>query len=140
VAQEIERYKDAIPDVNKLGTDERAKFDTEFRYQVDVIGLNPKDTATQLTALRAVYGSPDKAVQYAKARGAPTQPESYAETSGGGPTVGDKPTKSFKDTLQPHELAHYTRMIDRGRYGPADKAWDKIKEEHDFYNKKKGIK
>jgi hypothetical protein len=32
-------------------------------------------------------------------------------------------------------------MIDHGRYGPDPvKAWDKIKEEIDFYNKIKGIK
>lgn len=139
VAQEIERYKDAIPDVNKLGTDERAKFDTEFRYQVDVIGLNPKDTATQLTALRAVYGSPDKAVSYAKAKGKASSVEPYAETSGGASTVS-QPAKTWKDKLQPHETKHYERMIAHGRYGDPATAWDRIKEEHDEYNKRKGLK
>ena len=140
VASEIERYKDAIPDVNKLGTDERAKFDTEFRYQVDVVGLDPKSTATQLTALRAVYGSPDKAVQYAKAhaKAAPAA-ESYAETSGGGPAVPATPKKAFRDALTPREQEHYDRMIKHGRYGDPATAWMRIKEEHDYFNKVKGI-
>ena len=140
VASEIERYKDAIPDVNKLGTDERAKFDTEFRYQVDVVGLDPKSTATQLTALRAVYGSPDKAVQYAKAhaKAAPAA-ESYAETSGGGSAVPATPKKAFRDTLTPREQEHYDRMIKHGRYGDPATAWARIKEEHDYFNTVKGI-
>jgi hypothetical protein len=137
VASEIERYKEAIPDVNKLGTDERAKFDTEFRYQVDVIGLNPKDTATQLTALRAVYGAPEKAVQYAKAKQKGPQPDSFADTSGGGTHV-EQPKKAFRDTLTPREQAHYDRMIKAGRYGEPSTAWLRIKEEHEYFNKVTG--
>ena len=139
---EIGKYKDAIPDVNVVGTEERKKFDTEFRYQVEFAGMDPKSLTTQLAALRAVYGPPERAVQYAKAnngKGA-SGAESYAETSGGGAAVNAQPAKTWKDKLAPHETAHYDRMIKHGRYGDPATAWDRIKDEIDFYNKKKGIK
>lgn len=136
---EIGRYKDAIPDVNVQGTDERKKFDTEFRYQVEFAGMDPKSLTTQLAALRAVYGPAEKAVQYAKARKS-SGAESYAETSGGGAAVNAQPAKTWKDKLAPHETAHYDRMIAHGRYGDPATAWDRIKDEIDFYNKKKGLK
>ena len=142
IDSEIGKYKDAIPDVNVVGTDERKKFDTEFRYQVEFAGMDPKSLTTQLAALRAVYGPPERAVQYAKAnkgKGA-NAAESYAETSGGGAAVNAQPAKTWKDKLAPHETAHYDRMIAHGRYGDPATAWDRIKDEIDFYNKKKGIK
>ena len=136
---EIGKYKDAIPDVNVLGTDERKKFDTEFRFQVDFAGMDPKSLTTQLAALRAVYGPVDKAVQYAKARTKASSAEPYAETSGGGGVTATL-NKTWKDKLAPHETAHYERMISRGRYGDPATAWDRVKDEIDFYNKKKGLK
>ena len=134
---EIGKYKDALPDVNVPGTEERKKFDTEFRYQVEVLGLDPKSLSTQAAALRAVYGSPDKAAAYAKARHRPVA-ESFAETSGGGASVTDAPKKSFRDTLTPREQEHYARMIKHGRYGDPATAWTRIKEEHEYYTKVTG--
>ena len=142
IDSEIGKYKDAIPDVNVVGTDERKKFDAEFRYQVEFAGMDPKSLTTQLAALRAVYGPPERAAQYAKAnkgKGA-NAAESYAETSGGGAAVNQQPAKTWKDKLAPHETAHYERMIAHGRYGDPATAWDRIKDEIDFYNKKKGIR
>lgn len=136
---EIGKYKDAIPDVNVQGTDERKKFDTEFRYQVEFAGMDPKSLTTQLAALRAVYGPPERAVQYAKTKGKGTPgAESYAETSGGG--RGPAPAgKIWHDKLPAHEKAHYERMIERGRYGEPAKAWDNVKAEINEYNERKGL-
>lgn len=136
---EIERYKDAIPDVNVLGTDERKKFDTAFRFQVEFAGMDPKSHTTQLTALREVYGPPERAVQYAKTKGKGTSgAESYADTSNGG--RGPAPaTKAWHDKLPAHEKAHYERMIERGRYGEPAKAWDNVKAEINEYNERKGL-
>ena len=136
---EIGKYKDALPDVNVPGTDERKKFDTEFRYQVEFAGMDPKSLTTQLAALRAVYGPPERAVQYAKTKGKGTPgAESYAETSGGG--RGPAPAgKVWHDKLPAHEKAHYERMIERGRYGEPAKAWDNVKAEINEYNERKGL-
>ena len=136
---EIGKYKDALPDVNVPGTDERKKFDTEFRYQVEFAGMDPKSLTTQLAALRAVYGPPERAVQYAKTKGKGSSgAESYAETSNGG--RGPAPAgKVWHDKLPAHEKAHYERMIERGRYGDPAKAWDNVKTEINEYNERKGL-
>ena len=136
---EIGKYKDALPDVNVPGTDERKKFDAEYRYQVEFAGMDPKSLTTQLAALRAVYGPPERAVQYAKTKGKGTPgAESYAETSGGG--RGPAPAgKVWHDKLPAHEKAHYERMIERGRYGEPAKAWDNVKAEINEYNERKGL-
>ena len=136
---EIGKFKDAIPNVNIQGTPERAEFDREFAYQVSM-GMNPKDLTTQLTALRAVYGSPDKAAKLRKASTIDgNRRETYQETSGNG-NVREQPKVDWRAKLSTDEKAHYDRMIKHGRYGDAATAWERIKTEIDEYNTRKGIK
>jgi hypothetical protein len=121
VDEDLRRYRAAVPNAWKEGTEERAKLADEYRYLVSI--GQPDTKETELAAMRSTFGPVDK---LGKARST-TVVDTDESTAGGGGE--DTPTK--KDPvkgLDARQRAHYQKGIEQGRY----KGWDAVREELGF--------
>lgn len=113
VEAEAQRYLDAVPNVLKEGTPERAKVASEIDFLAS-LGEDPNDPLTKVKALRAAFGDVN-ALERAKAK---ATRETHEETSGGGGdgdgggSSGDKAPKE----LTPRQKSFYAEQIKKGFY------------------------
>ncbi len=114
VQTEIDRYTTAYPDLLDKASDTFARVQTEYDYLLRM-GRDPKDTATELQAIRSALGPAAKIVEHtrerrpvhAEAGGAGGGPESSPPEDGGVP-------KELKDN--PKLKYHYDGLIRTGMY------------------------
>ncbi len=117
VTTELNQYRELVDDLDKVGSENRNKVEQEYRYLVGI--GQPYSVATELAAVRTVFGPVEK-LRKAKAS---LSMESHQETGGG--KTGTGKTPEFQDTLTARRKEHYQKMIDDGMY----KNWDEVKEE-----------
>jgi hypothetical protein len=108
VQGEIDKYVDAHPDLIVADSELRAKVQGEFDYLVK-LGDNPKDTATQLKAIRAAVG-PLKAKSRAKS------PETFDETGGAGGNEDRSGSDTWAKGLSQAQRKHYEKLVNTGVY------------------------
>ena len=108
---QIEQYKQLIPDVMELGSENRQKYEREYTYFVRTLGY-PENYATQLAATRAAFGDLEKVKRTSASRQPITNKESFVETHT--PQSIKSATKSFKDTLPDYKVKHYEKMMKSG--------------------------
>ncbi len=132
--QELGRYLKVVPEINQPGSQHREALEREFAYQCELHGYaDPAALTTRqrlamnLSAVRAVLG-PIETLER-KSTMAPTR-STHQETTAGTsrPTT---PGKDLLSALSADEKAHYTKMIDLGRY----KDWSEVKTELEWYAK-----
>lgn len=128
IANDIDRYKAADPDLAVEGSEIREKIKAEFKELVK-LGDSPKSLATELKALRIVCG-PIDAFEAAKS-GKPVH-EHDEQDAGNDEGGGGKKHADFKASLNPRLRAHYEKQIGQGLY----KNWDEVKAEMEGYKKK----
>lgn len=121
VQQEIDRYKQIVPDIMRTGSDTRQKLEREYAYMVNVLGM-PETKSTELAATRAALGDVTVLERTMKAKQSATQ-EPFVETHSSGKRPPSQ--KRLVDSLDERQKAHYTKMIDRGRYAN----WDEVEAE-----------
>lgn len=126
VLAQIERYKEAIPDVMSAGTDARNRVEQEFQYLVG-LGDTPNQ-ATELKALRAVYGP----VERLAGKGEPAR-ETHQDTGGGKDDESDNGMR--KDGI-PKGLTAAQREYYRPLIGRVYKSWGDVQEELKHQNKR----
>lgn len=122
VNQELARYQSVIPDLMNEGSDNRRRVAEEFSSLI-AIG-QPNSVATELAALRIVFGPVDKAER----RNRKLELETHQETGG-----GDKPSefsKGILKTMSAREKTHYQGQIDKGQL----KNWDAVEAELKYAN------
>lgn len=124
----ISEYTALIPDVLVEGTADRKKVADEFNYLVSI--GQPKTKATELVALKTIYG-PIETLKAARsrARNEETHEESGSGGHGGGHDGSSAPTKL---NLTADEKRHYQYCIDRGLYPD----WKAVEAELKFANKR----
>ena len=123
VNTEIARYKEAVPDVLNDGSAARQRVEQEFQYLV-ALGDDP-NAATELKALRAVYGPVDNLQKGEPAR------ETHQETGGEDPDAGDDGmrTDGMPKGLTAAQRAYYKPLI-----GRLYKDWDEVQAELKYAN------
>jgi len=119
VSEELRKYKQAVPDLMSE-SENRLKVENEFSYLISL--GQPNTSATELAALRAVFGPVDKLN-----KPKPTY-ETPQETFS-----GNQPETKSSLKLTDREKQYYGKMIDEGVY----KNWDEIKEMIDHVKKRK---
>lgn len=122
---ELEQYKAHIPDVMTSGSESRQKYERELGYMVRQLGM-PDNFATQVAAARAAFGDLDTVKSRKVAKETVTSKESFQETHT--PSRNKVDTKDFASTLQPHEKAHYEKMMRAGHY----KDWKEVEDERNY--------
>lgn len=133
VVSEIERYKQALPEVMNPASQERQKVEREYGYMVNVLGF-PEGTATQLAALRASLGDADTVERTVKARQHAPK-ESFMETH----SSSNKPhhtASRLVDKLDSRQKEHYEKMIRNGRYA----GWDEVEAELKWTPPSRGVR
>lgn len=119
---EIAQYRAAVPDVDVAGSAARQRVEQEFQY---LVTLGDKaDAATELKALRAVYGPVNKLQKSEPSR------ETHQETGASEPE-GDDDTRTdgLPKGLTAAQRAYYKPLI-----GRLYKDWDAVKEELKYAN------
>lgn len=122
---ELGQYKAHIPDVMTHGSESRQKYERELSYMVRQLGM-PDNFATQVAAARAAFGDIDTVKSRKAAKETVTSKEPFQETHT--PSRNRVETKDYSSTLQPHEKAHYEKMMRAGLYG----SWDDVKAEREY--------
>ncbi len=119
VQAELDRYLDVIPDVQTTGSEARQKVEQEFQYLVS-LGDAP-DKATELKALRSVFGPANKLQ-----KSQPTR-ETHQETGGSTPDgdTGGQHDDDVPKGLTAAQRAYYKPLVERGMY----KGWKAVTEE-----------
>lgn len=123
VADQLEKYKQVMPEIMQSGTTERQAYERELSF-LSSLGEDPQDLKTQLKAARAAHGDPETV---AKRKQTMTQQGAH-DTMKDTPAAG-KPVKTEKDPikdLSPQQRAHYQRMINLGHY---KNGWKDVREE-----------
>lgn len=115
VSSELQRYKEVIPALTQDGSEERGRVQKEFQYLVERLG-EPADTATELKAVRAVFGPSERIREITR-----ETREADPETLGGGGAGGNGANNGVFTGLTQTQRTAYQAMIDRGLYtGPDD--------------------
>ncbi len=125
VQSDVAAYKAAAPEVMQAGSQERLRLEQEYQF---LVGRGyAADQATELLALRAVYG-PVERMQ----RGRPEIPETHQETGGvGGQSAEGANQDGTPKGLSASEKAYYADGISKGIY--AD--WNAVEAELKYANK-----
>ncbi len=114
ITQQIEAYTDAQPDILKEGSPTRARVQEEYDFLIS-LGESSDSKATELKALRAAFGSPDKIKERRPRR------TTHAETGGVGRGGADRASPAGDDVPAPLRdnaklKYHYDALIQRGVY------------------------
>ena len=125
ISAEIGRYKDAVPDVLSDGSAARQRVEQEFQYLVS-LGDSP-DAATELKALRAVYGPVDRLQ-----KGEPGR-ETHQETGGEDPDAGGDDDSMRTDGM-PKGLTAAQRAYYKPLIGRLYKDWGEVQAELKYAN------
>lgn len=121
VQSEMAKYKAAKPDVLVDGSEERKKVIAEFNYLVG-LGEDPKSAATELKALRSLYGPVDS---LQKKEITDEARQTHQDVGGGEETDGGSlDTKKVVKGLTKDRKEYYRKAIDKGIY----KDWDAVAE------------
>jgi hypothetical protein len=112
-SDQIARYVDAFPDINKEGSALRAKVQAEFEELV--ANKSPNSLATELAAIKIACG-PLKT-----GGGRRPAPDSHEDVGGNGDGAEKPDNAGWAKGLAPKVKQHYEKMILKGIYkGPAD--------------------
>lgn len=125
VLTEINRYKQALPEVAVPGSEIRQKIEREFSYLVG-LGYDPKSYATELAATRAALGDIETVERSAAARKTTTK-EPFMETHSS-TRKPEPPGKKAIEKLDTRQKEHYDKMIKAGRYS----GWDEVEQELNY--------
>lgn len=127
VTQQIGEYADVEPNLIKDGTDERRRVKQQFDAYV-AMGL-PKTKATELAALRTVFGD----IDVLRAKKSRTQEyEHHEEGIGGEPPDASSTPQGTKLKLTKDERRYYEQCIQKGIY----KDWKEVEKEMEYANPK----
>ena len=110
VKSELDQYTALVPDVLKEGTDDRKQVAEEYKYLVSL--GSAENIATELAALRSVYGPIDK---LSKRKDMKSERESFQDGAGKGTEEKAKETGVPKG-LPDRYKDYYAKMIDKGFY------------------------
>lgn len=122
---EIDEYAGLKPDIRKNGSPDRDRVAEEFKYLVQ--NGSPETKATELAALRAVFG-PLSRLKAAAAAGEGRR-ETHKEGSGGaGSEEPGTRTDGAPKGLTARQRDHYQKSIDKGLY----RDWAAVAEEVNF--------
>lgn len=111
-------YVQATPSLTVEGSAERIRLDHEFDWLCSVRGVDSSKLSDverkelQLTALRATYGPLESVVKRSASSAEPHQ----GMPGGSRPQRTVNPDQALLNKLTKREVAHYTRMIEGGRY------------------------
>lgn len=123
VEQQIAQYKELVPAIVEPGTPDRTRITKEF--QTLVANGSPNNLATELAALRVVYGDVNRLAQRIKGR-----PAGSEATQDGGSGTGDGGStgklSKFQEGLTPKQREYYRQQIDKGTY----KDWSAVEAVH----------
>ena len=135
---EMAEYKKLVPTVLTPGSDERRKVEQEFGYLVQRLGrpsTKEQELSMELAAARAAFGDLDTLRTKQQLASKPLGREPYMDTSSA-QRKAPETKKDFRSTLSAREVAHYERMMRKGRYPGG---WDDVKKEHEDYEKYRSV-
>ena len=135
-SMEMAEYKKLVPNATTPGTDERRRVEQEYGYLVQRLGrpsTKEQELSLELAAARAAFGDLDTLRTKQQLTSKPLGREPYMETSSTQKKTNDV-KKDFKSTLPAREVAHYERMMRKGRYPGG---WGDVQKEYEDYEKYK---
>jgi hypothetical protein len=89
VRTDTAKYIESHPDIKTIGTPDWNKLKSEYDYLVDSLGY-PDNKATELAAMRAAFGPPDR-IKESTARRRQASAETTSSQAGAGGGGGDRP-------------------------------------------------
>lgn len=109
VGDELNRYRAADPTIDEIGSESRNRLEKEYAYLTGK-GGSPRSSATELAALRAVFGDADTLAQ----RGTR---DTHTETGGAGGGSGGSPdTSNWAKGMPAKNKRYYSDQIAKGYY------------------------
>ncbi len=125
VLGQIDRYKEALPDVMVPGSEARNRVEQEYQYLTSL--GDPADSATELKALRAVYGPIERLAAKSE-----ISRETHQEVGGSKDMEDDgMRTDGVPKGMTAAQRAYYKPLI-----GKVYRSWDHVAEELKFQNEK----
>lgn len=123
VGSDIERYTEAIPEISQDGSDARNRLAREYQ-QLQSLGM-PDSGATELAALRNVFGPPEGLKPQQGER------ETHQETGGSGESDETLRADGIPKGLTARERAFYSERVGPGKLYPD---WKAVEDEQKFAN------
>ena len=125
IQSSIDAYTNFDPDLMVEGTDARSRISNEVQAQMSIFGQKEATLATELAALRAVYG-PEEGLS----KGKEHRRESHQESFGGSDGQSKSSSSGWSKDITSRQRDHYQRMMDMGQI-----TMDQVKDEIKFYDK-----
>ncbi len=112
VATELNKYRDAYPDLMNAGSENRRRV--TFEYEQLIAMGQPATPATEVLACRLAFGPANRLRETTR-----ETKETHSET-GGAATASEPKGDGAPKSLNAKLKAHYAKQIERGAY----KGWD----------------